>query len=136
MRLTSVIGGRNPAYRTAVGKALLSSRLLDLAQVTDWFGDFPLEQKTPHTLTTPEALLAELQATRLRGYGIDDEENELGINCVAVPVYLEGSAVPSGAVSVSAVRFRCPLRRWSRVCRPFARPSSSGSGRMCSGVGR
>ena len=30
VRLTSVIGGRNPAYRTAVGKALLSSRLLDL----------------------------------------------------------------------------------------------------------
>ena len=109
VRLTSVIGGRNPAYRTAVGKALLSSRLLDLAQVTDWFGDFPLEQKTPHTLTTPEALLAELQATRVRGYGIDDEENELGINCVAVPVYLEGSSVPSGAVSVSAVRFRCPV---------------------------
>ena len=104
-----MIGGRNPAYRTAVGKALLSSRLLDLAQVTDWFGDFPLEQKTPHTLTTPEALLAELQATRVRGYGIDDEENELGINCVAVPVYLEGSATPSGAVSVSAVRFRCPV---------------------------
>ena len=109
VRLTSVIGGRNPAYRTAVGKALLSSRLLDLRQVTDWFGDFPLEQKTPHTLTTPEALLAELQATRVRGYGIDDEENELGINCVAVPVYLEGSSVPSGAVSVSAVRFRCPV---------------------------
>ncbi len=111
VRLTSVIGGRNPAYRTAVGKALLSSRLLDLAQVTDWFGDFPLEQKTPHTLTTPEALLAELQATRVRGYGIDDEENELGINCVAVPVYLEGSAIPSGAVSVSAVRFRCAVER-------------------------
>ncbi len=31
VRLTSVIGGRNPAYRTAVGKALLSGRLLDLA---------------------------------------------------------------------------------------------------------
>ncbi len=45
----------------------------------------------------------------MRGYGIDDEENELGINCVAVPVYLEGSSVPSGAVSVSAVRFRCPV---------------------------
>src|SRR4029453_10799382 len=67
VRLTSVIGGRNPAYRTAVGKVLLSNRLLDLAQVTEWFGSFPLEQKTPHTLTTPEALLAELQTTRRRG---------------------------------------------------------------------
>ena len=111
VRLTSVIGGRNPAYRTAVGKALLSNRLLDLAQVTEWFGSFPLEQKTPHTLTTPEALLAELQTTRRRGFAIDDEENEVGINCVAVPVYLDGSTIPSGAVSISAVRFRCPLDR-------------------------
>ncbi|MET0829085.1 MAG: IclR family transcriptional regulator [Microbacterium sp.] len=111
VRLTSVIGGRNPAYRTAVGKALLSSRLLDIAQVTDWVGSFSLEQKTPHTITTPEALLAELQATRLRGFGVDDQENEVGINCVAVPVYLDGSATPSGAVSVSAVTFRCPLDR-------------------------
>jgi IclR family acetate operon transcriptional repressor len=111
VRLTSVIGGRNPAYRTAVGKALLSERLLDLEQVQDWFGGFPLEQKTPHTITTPEALLAELRATRLRGFGVDDQENEVGINCVAVPVHLDGSATPSGAVSVSAVRFRCPLGR-------------------------
>jgi IclR family acetate operon transcriptional repressor len=111
VRLTSVIGGRNPAYRTAVGKVLLSGRLVDLDQVTDWFGSFPLEQKTPHTITTPEGLLAELQATRLRGFGVDDQENEVGINCVAVPVHLEGSATPSGAVSVSAVRFRCPLDR-------------------------
>ena len=111
VRLTSVIGGRNPAYRTAVGKALLSERLSDLDQVVNWFGSFPLEQKTPHTVTTPEALLAELRATRLRGFGVDDQENEVGINCVAVPVHLDGSATPSGAVSVSAVRFRCPLDR-------------------------
>ncbi|HYI50778.1 MAG TPA: IclR family transcriptional regulator [Microbacterium sp.] len=111
VRLTSVIGGRNPAYRTAVGKALLSSRLRDLTQVTEWFGSFPLEQKTPQTLTTAEDLLAELEATRVRGFAIDDQENEVGINCVAVPVHLEGAQTPSGAVSVSAVSFRCPIDR-------------------------
>jgi IclR family transcriptional regulator, acetate operon repressor len=109
VRLTSVIGGRNPASRTAVGKALLASRLTTLAEVDAWFGAFPLEQKTPHTLTTAEALLADLQRTRRRGYGIDDQENEVGINCVAIPVHLDGSPTPSGAVSVSGVAFRCPL---------------------------
>ncbi|MEV5069590.1 IclR family transcriptional regulator [Microbacterium sp. LMI12-1-1.1] len=111
VRLTSVIGGRNPAYRTGVGKALLSDRLLDLAQVTEWFGPFPLEQKTPNSLTTPEALYRELEATRQRGFGIDDQENEIGINCVAIPIYLDGATTASGAVSVSAVSFRCPLER-------------------------
>jgi len=111
VRLTSVVGGRNPAYRTAVGKALLSGRLLDLPQVTDWYGEFPLERKTPNTLVTAEALLEELSKTRLRGFGIDDQENEIGVNCVAIPIHLDGSATPSGAISVSAVTFRCPLER-------------------------
>ncbi len=109
VRLTSVIGGRNPAYRTAVGKALLSSRLVNLEDVRKWFGEFPLERKTPHTLITPEALHAEFEATRARGFAIDDQENEVGINCVAVPIYLDGSASPTGAISISAVRFRTPL---------------------------
>lgn len=109
VRLTSVIGGRNPAYRTAVGKALLSERLIDLQEVTDWFGPFPLEQKTPHTLTSAEQLRAELEATRERGFAIDDQENEIGVNCVAIPVYLDGSPSPAGAISISAVSFRTAL---------------------------
>ena len=111
VRLTSVIGGRNPAYRTAVGKALLSSQLLDLDQVIDWIGESPLERKTGNTLVTPEALLEELTATRRRGFAVDNQENEIGVNCVAIPIHLDGSATPSGAVSVSAVTFRCPLDR-------------------------
>lgn len=109
VRLTSVIGGRNPAYRTAVGKVLLSDRLTQLGQVIDWFGPFPLEQKTPNTLTTPAALLADLEATRERGFGVDDQENELGINCVAIPIHLDGSGTAAGAISISAVNFRTPL---------------------------
>lgn len=115
VRLTSVVGGRNPAYRTGVGKALLSSRLMDLEQVREWFGEFPLEQKTPNTLVTPKALLDEFTATRQRGFGIDNQENEIGVNCVAIPIHLDGSATPSGAVSVSAVTFRCPLEQLVRA---------------------
>jgi IclR family acetate operon transcriptional repressor len=107
VRLTSVIGGRNPAYRTAVGKALLASRA-DAPEALATLR-YPLEQKTERTIVTAEGLRAELEATRRRGYGVDDQENEVGVNCVAIPVHLDGSAIPSGAVSVSAVSFRCPL---------------------------
>lgn len=109
VRLTSVIGGRNPAYRTAVGKALLSGRLTSVQEVSDWIGPFPLEQRTANTLTTPEQLLRALEMTRRRGFAVDDEENEVGVNCLALPVHLDGSELPSGAVSISAVRFRCSL---------------------------
>ena len=111
VRLTSVVGGRNPAYRTAVGKALLSGRLSTTPDLLGWFGEFPLEQKTARTLTTPEALLADLEATRRRGFAVDDQENELGVNCIAIPVHLDGSATPTGAISISGVTFRCPVQQ-------------------------
>jgi len=111
VRLTSVVGGRNPAYSTAVGKALLSGRLRSEADVAEWLGNAPLVQKTSTTIATPAGLHHELEAARERGFAVDDQENELGINCVAIPVHLDGSAAPSGAVSVSAVSFRCPLER-------------------------
>lgn len=104
VRLTSSIGGRNPAYRTAVGKALLAA----LPDALDRFA-FPLERKTPHTRVTRAALQAELDATRERGYGLDDEENEVGVACLAIPVRLGGATAPSGAISISAVTFRTPL---------------------------
>jgi IclR family transcriptional regulator, acetate operon repressor len=111
VRLTSVVGGRNPAYCTAVGKALLSTQLADIASVEAWIGGPSLQPRTPTTLTSAEALFADLQLARERGFALDDQENEVGINCLAIPVHLDGSAQPAGAVSISAVTFRCPLER-------------------------
>lgn len=109
--LTSAVGGRNPVYRTAVGKLLLSQTVTTKAELAAWLGGEALVQKTDFTITDPSALLAELVSTRARGYGVDDQENELGINCIAVPVYIDPSRAPIGAISVSALRFRYPLDR-------------------------
>lgn len=111
VRLTSVVGGRNPAYRTAVGKALLSTQLRTQADVEAWFDGVTLERKTPHTITSKVDLYRELTATAELGFGTDDQENELGVNCVAIPVFMDGALSPVGAISVSAVSFRCPLDR-------------------------
>ena len=113
VRLTSVVGGRNPAYRTAVGKALLCSELHTVSDVVARLGSGPYDSRTETTILTPAALLTELDATRARGYGIDDQENEVGVNCVAIPIYLDGAERPSGAISVSAVTFRCSVERLS-----------------------
>ncbi|MHC6231898.1 IclR family transcriptional regulator [Arthrobacter sp. MMS24-T111] len=111
VKLTSYVGGRNPAYRTGVGKLLLSYIVETEDQLAAWLDGAKLEAKTASTITDPAALLTELQATRSRGYGIDDQENELGINCIAVPVFNASSTTPTGAISVSALRFRYPLKR-------------------------
>lgn len=109
VRLTSTIGGRNPAHTTAVGKLLLTRRLDTLEAVERWIGDAPLERRTPRTLCTAVDLHRELTATRERAYGVDDQETETGVNCLALPVYLTSPTTPSGAVSVSALAYRTPL---------------------------
>ncbi|MDQ1530260.1 MAG: IclR family transcriptional regulator, acetate operon repressor [Microbacteriaceae bacterium] len=110
VRLTSQIGGRNPAYLTAVGKLLLSRQVASEAELHAWLGDRPLEARTPRSITSVSALWTELARTRERGFGIDDQENEVGINCVAVPAQPDPLGAP-GAVSISALAFRLPLER-------------------------
>lgn len=109
VRLTSVIGGRNPAHATAVGKVLLAHNLDSVAAVKAWIGGTPLARRTPNTRVTATRLFDDLQVARHRGYAVDDQENEVGVNCVAVPVYATSASVPSGAVSVSALAYRTPL---------------------------
>lgn len=110
VRLTSMVGGRNPAHATGVGKMLLAFKLRTRADVQKWVGDQELERRTPHTKITVDSLHEDLEATRARGYSVDDEENELGIHCVAVPVFLTSPSEPSGAISISALAYRTPLR--------------------------
>jgi DNA-binding IclR family transcriptional regulator len=109
IRLTSTIGGRNPAYRTAVGKLLLSFDIHSVEQLEAWLGGAELAQRTEKTLTTPAELFAEIDASRERGYGIDDQENEVGVNCIALPVFLEPGRPVSGAVSISGLVYRRDL---------------------------
>ena len=111
VRLTSTVGGRNPAANTAVGKVLLAETLASAADVNRWLDGVAIEARTPNSITVVDAFADELRRTRERGYGIDDQENELGVNCLAVPLFLDDGSTPSGAVSVSGLAFRCPLPR-------------------------
>jgi len=48
---------------------------------------------THRTIATVEALRAEMEKTRRRGYAVDDEELEEGLRCIAVPV-LDAQRMP------------------------------------------
>lgn len=109
VRLTSAIGGRNPAHATAAGKLLLADRLRGRADVVAWAGSTELVRRTPHTRCSVDAVHRDLENIRARGYGTDDQENEIGINCLALPVFLTSPVTPSGAVSISALAYRTPL---------------------------
>src|SRR3954463_6146873 len=109
IRLGSRVGGRNPAHCTGVGKLLLSFALPTQDAVEAYAAAHPLVERTPATLVTPEALHADLEGVRERGYSIDHEENEAGVGCVALPVFVGPGPQPSGAVSVTTIMRRTPL---------------------------
>ena len=110
VRLSSTIGGRNPAHATAVGKLLLSGVLLTREAVVQWVGPDPLPRRTPNTRCSDDELHRDLARIRRRGFATDDQENETGINCLALPLHLTSPTTPSGAVSISALTYRTPLR--------------------------
>ena len=111
-QMTSVIGGRNPAHCTGLGKSLLAYSLPDRRAVDEYVSRFgPLEQRTMHTLVTAASLHRDLAQIRARGYGIDREESEPGINCLALPLFLTSESRPDGAISVTAIAQRFPLDR-------------------------
>lgn len=110
MKLTSVIGGRNPAHSTGVGKLLLAYALPDESAVHAWVASQPtLERRTPGTKVDAAALATEFATIRARGYATEEQENEIGIGCLALPVFTTSMTVPSGAVSISALIYRTPL---------------------------
>ena len=113
-QLTSVIGGRNPAYCTGVGKALLAYQLMSLEEVQDYVASLgsTLVEFTPHTITSAAALHDELCTIRRQGYAVDREEHEPGVICLAIPLFPTSRTRPDGAISITAVAQRIPLERF------------------------
>jgi len=109
IQLGSRVGGRNPAHCTGVGKLLLSYALPTEEAVQDYAEAYPLISRTPSTLVSPVALHADLEGVRERGFSIDHEENEAGVGCVALPIFVGPGPQPSGAVSVTTIMRRTPL---------------------------
>ena len=104
--MKSRAGAVLPAYCTGLGKVLLASRPIE--DVETWSRHQHFEPLTPSTITTPEELLAELAAIRARGYAVDRQERELGVTCVAAPVYDHRGAV------VAALSTAGPVERMPR----------------------
>lgn len=90
------VGGRSPAYCTAIGKALLA---YSPPRTLEQLFHSPLRPYTESTLVAPGPLLKDLHRTRARGLAYDNEENAKGLACLAAPILRNGSVV--AAVSVS-----------------------------------
>lgn len=78
-------GTLSPMHASGIGKALLAQ--MDTARFNRWYDDHPPERFTQHTLLDRDALSDALATVRANGFSIDGEEKNLGMRCIAAPVF-------------------------------------------------
>jgi DNA-binding IclR family transcriptional regulator len=103
----SRIGLRLPANCTALGKVLLAG--LEPEARVQFIKELSAEggftAKTSSTIVDPDKFSEHLSSVAIQGFGVDLEEYEVGLRCVAAPVYNETGQVVA-AISVSGPSFR------------------------------
>lgn len=94
------MGSRLPAYCSATGRILLS----DLAdsELERALRQLPLRKLTPHTCTDVAEILRRIQHSRACGYAVCDEELELGIRSMAVPLRDQSGRIVAAMSLVAA----------------------------------
>jgi IclR family pca regulon transcriptional regulator len=84
MSIALMPGSRLPAYCTSMGRVMLAA--LPEAQAQAILGPAPLPARTPRTLTDPRVIMAELARIRAQGYAVIDQEVEIGLCSIALPL--------------------------------------------------
>lgn len=100
------IGSSAHMHCTGSGKLFLSQYT---KAEFDEFVSSPLPALTPRTITDPKDLEYELEITRRNGYAIDDEECEVGMRCIAKPVYNNDQRI------VAVISLSGPVSRMSKA---------------------
>lgn len=96
------IGGYTDCHVSSVGKCMLAF----LPNVTkEYVNGLNLCKFTENTITSPEKLWEELERIKRRGYAVDNEEREIGLFCIGVPIFNYRHEVVA-AISISGVADR------------------------------
>ena len=124
VRMFTEVGRRVLPHTSGVGKVVLAFR--PRAEVVALLTRTGLPRRTPRTITDLERFLTELDLVAQQGYAIDSGEEEVGVRCLAVPVFGIGDSV--AAMSVSAPEGRLEARDIERILPEMRRISAALSG--------
>lgn len=105
VRFFTQLGIRELPHVSSAGKAILSQ--MSESDVRTIIADTGLPARTANTITDVEVLIRDLRQSAARGYAIDDEEDDLGVFCIASP-FSSSSSVPVGAVSITGLKATIP----------------------------
>lgn len=129
MSINLMPGSRLPAYCASMGRVMLAA--LPPEEALARIRQSELRAFTPSTLTEPEDLMDELVRVREQGYAIIDQELEVGLCSIAVPLKDErGDVLAALNIGASAAQipaselvghFLAPLRKTADVLGPMLR---------------
>lgn len=106
IKIDTYIGRRMDLHCTGVGKVILAWGPPDVVERT--LSKQVYIRHTRNTITSSRALRRELTRIRAAGYAVDDEEEELAVRCVAVPVFNPAGRFVAG-LSVTGTTEQIPL---------------------------
>src|SRR5258706_1670329 len=100
------IGSRLPAYCTSMGRVLLAG--LPDAELQAYLARAKLTRLTTRTAATPDELMSVLKTVRRNGYSLVDQELEIGLRSIAVPVTDRGGRAVA-ALNIGTQSSRVPV---------------------------
>ena len=116
------VGSRLPAYCTSLGRVLLAS--LPPQEFARHLAETQPIRYTPRTLMAKEQLRAAIDKVRDDGYSIVDEELEIGLRSIAVPVR-DARGNVAAAINASTQASRLPLAEFQKTFLPALRAAAS-----------
>ncbi|HET7096585.1 MAG TPA: IclR family transcriptional regulator C-terminal domain-containing protein [Casimicrobiaceae bacterium] len=121
------IGSRLPAYCTSMGRVLLANLApTDLAAYLRRVKLLPL---TPRTELSKDALAGILQTIRTKGYAVVDQELEIGLRSIAVPVVASEGRV-AAALNVGTQAARVTISEMEKRFLPVLRAAARDLGML------
>ncbi|MCM3117646.1 IclR family transcriptional regulator [Neobacillus sp. MER 74] len=96
----SRIGRRLPLHSTAIGKVLLAYQPPN--ELEHLLKNYNYQYQTANTIINEAVFRKEIEKVTEQGYAVDEQENEQGVRCAAVPIF-NGKGRVLAAISISTL---------------------------------
>jgi IclR family pca regulon transcriptional regulator len=127
VNLAPQVGSALPAYCTSIGRAMLA--FLPPDALEDFLSHAPFPTRTQYTTTTAEAMRKVLQRVATEGYASVDQELEIGLRSIAVPVR-DSQGTVIAALNVAAPAARATVKSLIALVKPKLNPAAREIGRL------
>lgn len=121
MSISLGIGSRLPAFCTSMGRVLLAHLQAD--ELDRYLKNAKFTRFTEKTICDPESLRKELATVTKQGFALVDQELELGLRSLAVPVFAGGGKAVA-AINIGTQAARTPKSELSQRFLPVLRKAA------------